>query len=1321
MLPSPRRHALVAVLAAFAALPLVTPPGSASAATAKQPPPVVAGTPQARITLVTGDTVIYAKDAAGRASVGVELGPGRESQTYQAERDAHGYYVIPADARRYVDAGLLDKELFNVDYLAANGYADTATDRLPVIVQYQPQVKAADLAGKARSLKGGEDTLVLQSIDGAALKVDKKQAGSFWQTVSGKASLEARLKADRPALGGGLRKVWLDGKVKALDDVSGPQIGAPEAWAAGYDGTGATVGIIDTGIDAKHPDLQGRVVAAHNFIPAGRPGGGDPEVPADGHGHGTHVASIIAGSGAASGGRYKGVAPGTKLSIAKALDDTGSGTNSEIISAMQWQAASQHARVVNMSLGSNTATDGTDPLSQAADELTAEYGTLFVVAAGNSGPGRFTVAAPGAADEALTVGAVDSTDAIASFSSRGPRLGDFAIKPEITAPGVNIIAARAAGTSLGEGSSSGGGPIDDNYTKASGTSMATPHVAAAAGILAAEHPDWTAHQLKDALVGTAKPLGLSPYEQGSGRLDIGRAVKQQVFADVSTVSAAFTDPYTGQTLTKKITYRNTGKEPVTLALSAALARGGKPAPSGMAAVTPSSLTVPAGGTATAELTVEPTLGEPGWYEGRLAATGGDATVTIPLAFHKEAEQDTLKLRLVGSPDWVMSPQTLSVIRINDTDPALDGEPVAYSIGGVKTTDTPNTLEAEVRLAHGGLYTVSSQLLWYSEPERRLQFGILFDPEIRLDGDAEVTLDATKAVPIRVTTPRASIPVTMDYMYARTTAAGRLYGAAGVNSYPNVVPGYLWVSPSAKTPTVGASTFVFDQIRRAPQVELAVPGLRLHPAYVTEDNAVVPKFAADRRLGLATGEDLRAGRDVRGRLVLSGTTTLADLITDMDLAAKGGAAGVITANRLAWVMDAAAYHDHMKIPLLWLDAGEAAQLGTALTRRPRLEADLNAQPTAPYEYKLAYHLKGRVPQRMDFSPKENELVGVDTTYHAQFPAPQGEWGPQRNFLEVDHTYTRDQTLSIRASHSFTAPATRTEFYNVTGPEVMWERGFTFYDFATGEHRDADSFRGFTRPAHEQEHWNEALIPTQAADGPGLPTVLRPNLYCDACRQGDRLRLRTLSAAGLGYYTDASDPTHVYQGASGTEEVHLYGGDGAEVRPQYDDLGLPYYTAPAGTATYKLTDVWKDGFAAKHPGTSVESTWTFRTARPASGDAPYPCLDATVWGDKQACGRLPIIHLRYRLGLPQDDTVRAGLPHTFAVTPEGGGRTASLKVWTSADHGAHWTAATVLPWLDGSYRAVVRNPSAAGPVSIRTEAKDTAGNTVQQTVTDAYLVK
>lgn len=133
------------------------------------------------------------------------------------------------------------------------------------------------------------------------------------------------------------------------------------------------------------------------------------------------------------------------------LSDDGYGQDSWVLAGMEWAAVDQHAKIISMSLGSGTPSDGTDPLSEAVDRLSAETGALFVVAADDSGAAN-SIGGPGAADTALTVGAVDSTDDVAWFSSQGPRVGDGGLKPEITAPGVDVLAARSQYAPEGEGS-----------------------------------------------------------------------------------------------------------------------------------------------------------------------------------------------------------------------------------------------------------------------------------------------------------------------------------------------------------------------------------------------------------------------------------------------------------------------------------------------------------------------------------------------------------------------------------------------------------------------------------------------------------------------------------------------------------------------------------------------------------------------------------------------------------------------------------------------------------------------------------------------------
>ncbi|MFL6077871.1 MAG: S8 family peptidase [Mycobacteriales bacterium] len=1321
------------LLAALLAAPASAdrPTGSAGApAKAKAAPVSVAPT---RLTLLTGDVVTYGRDGKGRVSIATAPAAGREDMTFQARGDGDHYYVVPADAQPYVTAGLLDRELFDVAYLATHGYADGAAGQLPLIVQYQPGLRAA------AALPAATATTALPAIDGAAVRVDKKQAGGFWTAVRGTAA-DPHAVAPRAVgpdqqptqLGAGLRKVWLDGKVAALDTDSDTQIGAPTAWAAGYQGAGVDVGIIDTGIDTNHPDLAGKVVAAQNFVPAGSPGGGDPADVTDRFGHGTHVASIIAGTGAASAGRYQGVVPQAKLYIAKALDDGGAGYNSAILAAMQWQAATQHARIVSMSLGGEP-TDGTDPLSQAVDDLTAQYGTLFVIAAGNSGPGHYTVAAPGAATAALTVGAVDRTDHMASFSSRGPRVGGgYGVKPEVTAPGVNIVAARAAGTSLGAGSSiPGDGPVDQYYTAASGTSMATPHVAGAAAILLQQHPDWTAAQVKTALIGTAHDTGGTVYDQGAGRIDVARAVTQHVFADTASVSTVFTYPYTGQASTTKVTYRNTGDTPVTLALSASLATvAGAAAPAGMATASPSSLTVPAGGTASTDLTLDPTVGTTGLYSGLFVATdpAGDR-VSVPIGFYKGAKQDTLTVRVVGGDRDLRFMLPATAIRVSDTIPALASEPTATWEGGWRQVDTPNTYQVSLRLAEGGVYSLDTALYWLDPVDGTMQVAYLDRPEVKLDGDTTVTLDLAKLARIRIRTPRPSEADTFNMATARSTAGGVLYTGASVFSYPSVAHGGFWMLPTDK-PTVGTFQAWFDEVAGAPQATVTLSGrhgLTLHPRYVWEWNDRLPKFTTDTRTGTATEADLRAGSDVRGRLVFVEPATLDALLADLDQAKAGGAAGIITESRLSWVLYDPYYRQHTTIPLLWIDGDQAAQLRSALAGGARPGAAVDAQVTSPYEYKLVFYVHDRIPARLEFSPAERDLSALDTVYHAQYAAPAGTYGPGPDMDEVDHTFGPGQVVSIKAAHSFTGPARRVEYYSTTGPDVRWDRDYNFWDTNSGGSRYATSIRAFAVAAKGREDWDSTMLPSPGAVGPAVPAALLPNIPCDACRQGDTLRLRTLSALGLGMFTDAADPSHLYQAESGQEDLHLYRGD-TEIAAQSDGLGLSYYTLPAGSATYRFTDTFTDGFTGPHTGTAVTSTWTFHSARPTGTSVadPYHCLDTELTGDTDPCAWVPLVTLSYALGLDTADTLPAGHPVTFTITPHVGApasaaRLASLRLWTSTD-GTHWQPALVVPQPDHSYRAIVLNPPTPGTaVSLRVEASDPAGNAVQQTITTAYHLR
>ncbi|MFY0762488.1 S8 family serine peptidase [Metabacillus dongyingensis] len=332
------------------------------------------------VTLITGDVVTVTDLADGKSVINVEPAnrAGSGARILKVDKDT---YVIPNEAMPYLASGLLDRDLFNITALIADGYDDGKRSTLPVIVQYA--------ATKGRSLEvlpatpdGSKRTHVLESIGAAAVSADKEQVKSFWNDIAqtstdvkGISPMAAFSQGETVQLKDGIEKIWLDGRVKANLEQSVPQVEAPKAWDAGYDGKDVKVAVLDTGIDTEHPDVADQLDKAMSFVPG--------EDALDHHAHGTHVASTVLGTGAASEGLNKGVAPGARLLVGKVLDNEGYGQDFWIIDGMEW--AANNAKVVSMSLGNSEPSDGTDPMAQAVNRLSEETGALFVIAAGNTG------------------------------------------------------------------------------------------------------------------------------------------------------------------------------------------------------------------------------------------------------------------------------------------------------------------------------------------------------------------------------------------------------------------------------------------------------------------------------------------------------------------------------------------------------------------------------------------------------------------------------------------------------------------------------------------------------------------------------------------------------------------------------------------------------------------------------------------------------------------------------------------------------------------------------------------------------------------------
>ena len=292
-----------------------------------------------------------------------------------------------------------------------------------------------------------------------------------------------------------------------------PRVGMPLVWPAQLGRPEVTVAVVDTGFTPTHADLGCVPVVSPRNVVAGTSN------PLDDEGHGTHVAGIITAC-TDDGIGVAGLAPGVSLMPVKVLDDTGSGYWSDILSGVDW-AVDHGARIVNLSLGGPLTSSQVAAFQPTFDAAWAQ-GVTVVAASGNTGgTGLFY---PASLDHVLAVAATDSADAHASFSTANAAV-------DIAAPGVSVVSTVPIGTCK-MCSASG-------YLWASGTSMAAPHVAAAAAVLASARPDLTPAQIESALESAALDLGTAGRDDlfGFGRLRVDTALAAAAaFAPPDTVS-----------------------------------------------------------------------------------------------------------------------------------------------------------------------------------------------------------------------------------------------------------------------------------------------------------------------------------------------------------------------------------------------------------------------------------------------------------------------------------------------------------------------------------------------------------------------------------------------------------------------------------------------------------------------------------------------------------------------------------------------------------------------------------------------------------------
>lgn len=343
-----------------------------------------------------------------------------------------------------------------------------------------------------------------------------------------------------------------DAAAEAATNSAIETVNAPRVWETkGLSGKGITVAVIDSGV-ADHPDLVGRIVARVDLT--GEASNGDPG------GHGTHVAGLIAGNGSASTGAWTGVAPQANIASVRVIDATGHARLSTIFAGLQWvlrNRSTYNIRIANLSFGGVALSGYQSDLLASAAEMLTFAGLTVVVSAGNNGAaGASTITTPATDPFVLTAGADDThntaalrDDSVATWSSRGPTAFDGIAKPDLIAPGRQVIGLRAAGSTLDtlypDRRVKATGADTAQYFTLSGTSMAAAIVSGVAALYLERRPSATPREVKAQLTATARPLAdVRTAEQGAGVVDAFRAVTRAPAAAPFTpypASAAFAE------------------------------------------------------------------------------------------------------------------------------------------------------------------------------------------------------------------------------------------------------------------------------------------------------------------------------------------------------------------------------------------------------------------------------------------------------------------------------------------------------------------------------------------------------------------------------------------------------------------------------------------------------------------------------------------------------------------------------------------------------------------------------------------------------------
>ena len=874
--------------------------------------------------------------------------------------------------------------------------------------------------------------------------------------------------------------------------------------------------------------------------------------------------------------------------IGKVLGDGGYGDDSGVLAGMAW-AVAQGADVVSMSLGGD-ADDGTNPLSQAVNELSEGSDTLFVIAAGNSGPDASTVSSPGSARDALTVGAVDDDDAMASFSSRGPLVRSGGLKPEVSAPGVDIIAARSAGTSLGT-------PVDDYYTSLSGTSMATPHVAGLAAILKQEHPSWDGEQLKAAIANSTVPVsGANAFDTGTGRIDALQAIHAEVLAPATKSLGNFSWPYANlEPSSTPVTYTNPTDAPVTLDLALA-GEDGTPVDDGSMTLASDQVVVPAHGSADADVVLDPTVAGPGSYSAVVTATRADdqQTVRTAVGYVLEPELYDLTIRVV--------PRKGSQSVLHQVGLSSYGPPWLYEQRNFDAT--AGEVSVKFRVPPGAYATGDIAFGLAADGARE---GIVtYDPTIDVSHDTEVVLDenATGRFDYRVDRPVVDDGAILDvgwntdagytgYLYYGS--ADRIYArpSAGLGGHADIATNWLLSEPEGTLRPPGGAAVGLRP----------VPSPDDTPAWTN-----VPDLDGTFSLVDAGTAGAPRTRGVRGAVALvSGACE--DLGAAATTLKQAGAAGLIAYPAGGATCAGTAPAD-TTLPVLQIRPWQAPAL---LKQHGKVRIETRSHPG--YMYDLVHHFPDEVPDGAVVKGTGSAVAAVVEHY-------RGLGSTSKDGLEaveelVGWIPSRNGAANIGLDRPVPFPSTVTHYVS-TG--AVWERKVSIMD-ATYGGEYANMYaprRTFAGGTTSQDTWFGGPIGSRVSPllqlSNGAPPPVREDgwLYLSQGAWTD----------SAGHLTNSDLFTPEYDGAIYVDGEKLYETDWSVF--MNTNISPGEHHIDVKTHAYRKNAFWQ-------LSTDVTTEWSFESEEPTGARSVLPMLgiDYRMKLSDTGIANARSVHVRHRL--------------------------------------------------------------------------------------------